>query len=161
MKSIDQKQWQEFVDKSGMVMPGKGPFIGPALSFKDPATRKMVIHFTDRDFPVGFSRKLGVLLSGQEAWYLFPRKCFFPIELYETNEISNLKHHLVQEWCKLLDDEHDLYVVGASGDVIISYGHLFMDEGLKVFIQNPELAETLLALLIDSGANAELISPTP
>lgn len=142
-------------------MPEGELCIGPAVSFKNGAVSKLVIYFTDHDFPVGFSRKLGVLLSGQKGWYLFPRKCFFPLAFYETNEISNLKHHLVQEWCKLLDDDHDLYVLGESGEVIISYGHLFMDEGLKVYIQNPELADTLLALLVESGANAELISNTP
>lgn len=135
--------------------------VGPALSFKEGPTQKLVVHFTDRDFPVGFSRKLGVLLSVQEGWYLFPQIAAFPIPLYEAEKLANLKHHLVQEMESLLYDGNDLFVVGVSGEVIVHYNHLFMDDGLHVYLQNVELADTILTLLKDSGAKVELISNTP
>ncbi len=135
--------------------------VGPALSFKDGPIQKLVIRFTDKDFPVGFSRKLGVLLSVQEGWYLFPQMAVFPVSLYEAEKLTDLKHHLVQEMESLLYDDNDLFVVGASGKVIVHYDHLFMDDGLHVYFKNEELADTVLTLLKDSGTKVELISNTP
>jgi len=142
-------------------VPAKGNVFGGDLRFKEEPKRKLVIRFRDSDFPVGFSRKLGVLLSVQEGWYLVPQIAAFPIPLYDAEKLANLKHHLVQEMESLLYEDNDLFVVGASGEVIVHYDHLFMDDGLHVYLQNLELADTLLTLLKESGANVESISNTP
>ncbi len=155
MKTINQNEWREFIDRAGIVVPAPASAFGGGLRYKEEAQRTLVIHFTDDDIPIRLSKTLKTLLTVQDGWYLFPRTGAMPVPLYEGEDIPKLQHQLVQEFGNMAFEDNDLYVFGASGDVYLSYDHLFMDEGLNIYLQNIELANSLLVLLNKLGSKVE------
>ena len=117
-------------------------------------------NYTDpkEDFPfyTRFSnvRKISYVIG----WFLVPRESTFAASTFKKRELSLLIDQLISHLPHLTNIGEDLYIIGESGKVLVSYDHHFKDEGLGIDFSSIEKAGLLLGLLNELGSELDLIS---
>ncbi len=128
------------------------------MSFLSWSKRILVVYFSEIDFPVHFKKTIEVILSIESEWFLVPREGAFAASDFNKQELSLLTDQLISHLPYLTNVGEDLYIIGESRKVIVSYDHHFKDEGLKIDFLDIEKAGLLLSLLNELNSELDLMS---
>ena len=168
MDTLDAAGVRQFLDRAGIRAADPERGIGRELIYRDPARRTVVVYVGENISRQHVSRIVSVLLSSQDAWLLIPRygsvsSLGFPsippaadALLFGAAERDDLSAYLCTRDMDLRSASCDLYLVGASGTVLVTWDHHTSDEGLEINLRDVDEAGSLLAKLNTIGAELEL-----
>lgn len=158
MPNKSTEQLSEFLMNSGITVASPELAIGHEMTFLSGPKRTVVVHFAETDFPVHFKKTIEAILSIEAGWFLVPREGTFEASSFKKRELSLLIDQLISHLPHLTNVGEDLYIIGESGEVLVSYDHHFKDEGLGIGFSVIEKAGLLLVVLNELGCELDLIS---
>src|SRR5215813_2755613 len=162
MDSVDHESLRKFLTRAGVKVADPALRIGRALTFASPPARTVVVHLGNAtDHIAGI---ISIVLSIDATWFLIPRYgAAAQLGLVEgTSEVAAvtvapserglLGRYLCERPMDLGATSTDIYVVGASGNILVTWDHHTADEGLTVGLRRVEDSNRLLVSLNDLGA---------
>jgi hypothetical protein len=166
MEPVDQESLQEFLAKANMAVADPARHIGRQLAFARPPARTVVVHLGDAADHV--AKVLSIVLSSDGAWFLIPRygtaaqlglveaKAEVAAVSFAPSERTFLARYLCERPMDLGSTSADLYALGASGSVLVTWDHHTADEGLTVELCRVDDSNRLLVSLNELGAEMEV-----
>jgi hypothetical protein len=158
MSEINQEQLRKILAEAGISIAGSELDTGNELSYRNDPERIIVVYFDEPDSPDELSKTLAQILSVESCWILFPREGSGSVSVYEQQETPDLIKRLIAHLPKMQHVGEDLYLIGKSGKVFISFDHHLPEEGLGIFLSDVEMAGALLSVLNEIGAELELFA---
>jgi hypothetical protein len=158
LSDISEEQLRKILAEAGISLAGSQLDTGNELSYRDDPARIIVVYFDETDIPGELSKTLEQILSVEPCWILVPREGTGSASVFEKPDIQNLIKRLISHLPKMNNVGEDLYLIGKSGKVFISFNHHMSEEGLGIFLSDVGVAGTLLSVLNEIGAELELFS---
>jgi len=168
MDALDAADVRQVLDRAGIRAADPERGIGRELIYRDPPSRTVVVYVGEKISREHFSRIVSVLLFSQDAWLLIPRhgsvaSLGFPsippgtdAIRFGASERGHLSAYLCTRDMDLGSVSCDLYVVAASGTVLVTWDHHTSEDGLEINLRDVDEAGSLLAKLNTIGAELEL-----
>jgi hypothetical protein len=144
--------------------------VGKELSYRSGPRRTIVIHLGDTDSREYCVELMTRVLEADDTWVLLTRYgsvaglgLITGVENAEalefaTSERAALAQYLCSRSTRLDSISADLYVLGRSGEVLLTWDHHSADEGISVELQSVATSGRLLAALNDLGAELEVFT---
>jgi hypothetical protein len=172
MEAIDRGSLNELLQRAGLNMaddPDLG--VGREMSFAQPAVRTLLVHLGDRAEHV--EKILLTILAMEERWLLINRHgsvaqlgiaanaeraaalCFC------STEHDFLARYLCERAMDIGAASVDVYSLGASGNVLLTWDHHTADDGLSVQLRRIEDSNHLLVSLNEIGTEMEILCAAP
>ena len=161
MPEIKEEQLRKILAEAGISLAGSELDTGNDLSYKENPARIIVVYFDESDIPDGLAKTLEQILSVESCWILVPREGTGSASVFEKQDTQSLVNQLIAHFPKMNNVGEDLYVIGKSGNVFISFDHHLTEEGLGIFLSDVGTAGTLLGVLNEIGAELELFADRP
>jgi hypothetical protein len=161
MPEINEEQLRKILAEAGISIAGSELDTGNDLSYKENPARIINVYFDESDIPGGLSKTLEQILSVEPCWILVPREGSGKASVFEKQDTQNLVKQLIDHLPKMNNVGEDLYIIGKSGNVFISFDHHLLEEGLGIFLSDIGTAGTLLGVLNEIGAELELFADRP
>ena len=161
MPEINEEQLRKILAEAGISIAGSELDTENELSYKENPARIIVVYFDESDIPGGLAKTLEQILSVESCWVLVPREGSDKASVFEKQDIQSLVKHLIAQLPKMNNVGEDLYIIGKSGNVFISFDHHLLEEGLGIFLSDIGTAGTLLGVLNEIGAELELFADRP
>jgi hypothetical protein len=161
LAEINTEQLKKILAEAGISLAGSELDNGNEISYKENPARIIVVYFDESDIPDGLAKTLEQVLSVETCWILVPREGSGKASAYEQQETQSLIERLISHLPKMNNDGEDLYIIGKSGNVFISFDHQLPDQGLGIFLSDVGTAGTLLGILNRMGAELELFADRP
>lgn len=168
MNAVVVNQLDEFLRKAKIKAAEPNLGIGRELTYLRPPLRTVVVHFGRSDQPSYISKVLSIVLSLEKTWLLIPRYgAASKLALIEgspdvaavsfgPSEREKLATFLRERPKGVGSISSDLYVVSATGNILVTWDHHTLDEGLSVKLRQVKESSRLLALLNDLGTELEV-----
>jgi hypothetical protein len=151
-------EFSEICDSAGIKIPAPSLGIGRELTYLSGARRTIIVHFAQSDFPGVWKNSVFKILSLKPSWILINRFGDFEGQKFLTTELDNFVDVLAEKYIAVSKTYDDLYIVSDDGQMIISYSHSMLEEGLVLSTSNIDLAGEVLVCLNALGSELELIS---
>ena len=168
MHAVVPEELHALLAKAGIEMAPPSSRIGAQLSYRPYARRTVVVQFGEQDTPEYVSHVLLVVLSVEAVWLLTAR--YGSVSEFGLLENSakmaairfDAGEHEVLE--RLLSPEpphtrtivRDLYIVGASGHILVTWDHHTFQDGLSIEFSDVPTSSRLLTSLNKLGAELEV-----
>ena len=142
--------------------------IGRELSYINPPLRTLVFQFVESDPLEYVAGAVALILDIEEEWLLFPRfgnasdiqllvgKDDFAAILVKAPERPILVNYLCTRSTSREFASADLYVVSKSGNILITWDHHTLAEGLSIQFQQVKDASQVLLALNEFGAELDV-----
>jgi len=168
MNALSQPELQAFLVNAAITVASRESRIGRELRYHPPARRTVVIHFGREESADYVSQVVSIILSSEESWLLLAR--YGPASrlgdltrqpeaeavVFAPSERERLCMYLCTRDMAMGSVSQDVYLVGADGNVLVTWDHHTADEGLSVDLRDVEQASRLLADLNLLGAELEV-----
>lgn len=151
-------EFSEICDRAGIKISAPSLGIGRELTYLSGARRTIIVHFAESDFPDFWKKSLFNIFSLKPSWILINRYGDFDGQRFLTTELDHFVKVLAEKYIVVSQTYDDLYIVSDDGQMIVSYSHSMLEEGLVLFISNIDLAGEALVCLNALGSELELIS---
>ena len=158
MSEISQEQLRKILAEAGVSIAGSELDTGNELSYQEDPARVIVVYFDESDIPEELSRTLEQILSVESCWILVPREGSDSASIFEKQDIQSLVKRLISHIPKMNHVGEDLYLIGKSGNIFISFDHHLSEEGLGIFLSDIGTTGALLSILNEIGAELELFA---
>jgi len=165
--ALDAAGVRQFLARTGIRVSDPERGVGRELIYRDRARRTVVVYVGENISREHVARIVSVLLSSQDSWLLIPR--YGPASSLGFGSVPPEADALVcraaerDDLCAYLctRDMHssvscDLYLVGASGTVLVTWDHHTSVDGLEINLGDVDETGSLLAKLNTIGAELEL-----
>lgn len=150
--------FSEICDRAGIKIPDSSLGIGRELTYLSGARRTIIVYFSQSDFPDVWKKSVFNIINLKPSWMLINRFGAFEGQEFLRNEFDYFVEFLVKKYTVASKTYDDLYSVSNDGEMIISYSHNMLEEGLILSISNIDLASEVLVCLNALGSELELIS---
>jgi len=144
MHAVSPEELHALLAKAGIEMAPPKTKIGAQLSYRPYARRTVVVQFGEHDTPQYVSQTLLTVLSIEVAWLLTARYGSVAelISLESPDNVAALRFDAAE--CEVLERllrpgpphtrtiVRDLYVVGASGQTLVTWDHHTFQDGLSI-----------------------------
>jgi hypothetical protein len=154
----NQSEFAEICSRAGLAIADSTLGVGRELTYCEGPVRIIVIHFVEADFPEVWKKTMMGILSLEAQWILMNRHGHFQARQYGQGEVETLLDLLIQRYPKVIYEGDDQYLVSKEGNVVVSYDHHMLDDGLAVYTNAVSLASKLLCRLNEMGVELELFS---
>jgi len=161
MPEINEEQLRKILAEAGISIAGSELDTGNELSYQENPARIINIYFDESDIPSGLGKTLEQILSVEPCWILVPREGSSKASVFEKQDTQSLVKQLIAHLPEMSNVGEDLYIIGKSGNVFISFDHHLPEEGLGIFLSDVGTAGTLLGVLNEIGAELELFADRP
>lgn len=170
MKTIESSQFKVFCNQSGICIADPKLNIGMELTYCNNPLRTIVVHIIEADIPEHLIEVLRLLFTQDTSWLVVARFGFnaewgIPFSAnekataisFEALEAEKLPALLSNHMPRLRSLRDDLYVLGHSGNIILTFDH-HIDEGMEISINDIDVAARILVGLNSAAAEVELFS---
>lgn len=152
------EQIEELCTNSGLEIAEKHIGIGREITYTNDPERTVVIHFTELEYPEIVSKTLSGILVIESKWILLNRYGSLSIAKYNSTNSEQLVDTLIKSWAKVGKEGDDLYLIGSSGTILLSYDHHIFNDGMAIYLSDIAKTEVLLIQLNKIGAEFEVFS---
>lgn len=149
---------EKLCKKSALSIAGKELGIGREISYINSPIRTVVVRFIDSDYPNIVRKTLQSILSIEEEWFLINRYGLLSAKKYIVSSAAPLAETLIRNWSKVVQKGDDVYLIGASGTVLLSFDHHIIDDGMAIYLSDIQKTGNLLSKLNVLGSEFELFS---
>jgi hypothetical protein len=168
MHAVGPEELHALLAKAGIEMASPASRIGAQLSYRPYARRTVVVQFGEHDTPEYVSQTLLTVLSVEVAWLLTARYGSVAElgSLESPDNIAALRFDAAEREVleRLLRPEpphtrtivRDLYIVGASGQALVTWDHHTFQDGLSIEFSDVPASSRLLTSLNEFGAELEV-----
>jgi hypothetical protein len=166
MEPVNQHVLDELLASANVDAADPARHIGRQLAFARPPARTVVVHLGEAADRV--AEVVSIVLAMDGGWFLIPRYgTAAQLALVEAgaeaaavsfapSERAILGRYLCQRPMDLGATSADLYFLGASGTVLVTWDHHTADEGLTVEFRRVDDSHRLLASLNELGTEMEV-----
>jgi len=169
MEPITFREADDFLAKSGVKVADSWLGIGRELTYANHPLRTIVLYIAKSDTYEYISGVISLILNFEEEWLLFSRHSpASDLSLIESatdcasirfskEEVSSLVSYLCTRATDPETFSADLYIIGKSGKILITWDHHSSDEGIAIQFQDIDDASRVLCSLNDFGAELEVL----
>lgn len=158
MIETNYEQIENLCASSGMAIAASNLNIGREITYRDAPDRTIVIHFISADFPNVVRNTISAILELDNNWYFVYRYGSQSVSKFKSTENNAAIQLLLSEWPSVESEGNDIYLVGESGAIFISFDHHLIENGMPIYLSDINLAGKLLSLLNNLGAEFEAFS---
>jgi len=168
MQSVPDEELRSFLAKAGIEMATPSSNIGAQLSYRPGARRTIVVQFAETDNWEYVSEVLSAVLSIEDTWVLIARYGSV-VQLglannaegaaavrFNGDENSTFVTFLRPDLKNPRTITRDLYAIGASGEILVTWDHHTFQDGLSVEFSDIARSSRLLTGLNALGAELEV-----
>ena len=171
MEPISTPELEACLSGAAIAVADQILHIGRELSYSEPPLRTIVIHFGESDTQLYVSKVISIILEVEEEWFLIPRYgTASDLHIIESGEVAAIlfrppdRQKLIEYLCTRPMDiggfSADLYVLSTSGNVLVTWDHHTVSEGLTIQLCRVPQATQLLVALNELGAELEVYYAT-
>jgi hypothetical protein len=172
MEPVTEARLRELFASAQIDVASNPALVGNELTYRVSPPRVIVIHLGETDSPEYCVELMSRVLQADEAWILVTRYgSIADLGLmpglddakalaFGALERRELATYLCTRSTALSSVSADLYVIGGSGNTLITWDHHSADEGIEVALQSVSAAGRLLVSLNELGTELELFSTT-
>ncbi len=168
MEQIAIAQFEAFLSRAEIAVADPIHRIGRQLSYKRPPLRTIIVHFGESDIPDYVSAVVRTVLETEKDYFLTPRygkasdlgliedAIEFTAILFAERDRPRLVEYLCTRPMAIGRVSTDLYVLSATGNVLLTWDHHTASEGLTIELCKVGQASQLLVALNELGAELEV-----
>jgi len=168
MEIVSQERYQEILGQANIGLADERLHIGRELSYQPPPLRTVVVHFAEQDTEQYLYAAVLRILELADEWLLMPRYGFASdLGLLKSSsdmaaisfgsfEKTQLASYLCGREMEIGAVSTDLYILSATGHILVVWDHHTADEGIKIQLCCIDDASRLLVALNELGAELEL-----
>jgi hypothetical protein len=168
MKPVGTERFDVFLSRSGIRVADPAHRIGRELSYAKPSPRTIIIHFGESDGSAYLAAVVRIVLKTEGDYFLTPRygrasdlglmegTGEFAAILFTEEDRPRLVEYLCTRPMEIGLVSIDLYVLSATGNLLLTWDHHAASEGLTVELCQVDQATQLLVSLNELGAELEV-----
>jgi hypothetical protein len=168
MRAIAAEQLDQLLSRAAIRVAAPTMRVGRELTFREDPRRTVIVHFAEAE-PLEYVRSVtSRILDLSEEWLLLSRYGsvsdlgLLPASpdmlaiSFARSERPKLVEYLCTRPADIGSASTDLYVLGDSGDTLVTWDHHTAADGLEVKLKSVADTTRLLASLNELGAELEM-----